>query len=205
MTNCILDLDGTLVNTALATVPACIQAARAMGLPERDPGFIRGLIGLPDPELFRQLYPECGDADRRELDSRVIVLERDIITGLGESFLYPGVLDVLETLRSRGCALALASAATPHHMDLCMAVTGLGPYFPVRRYGSGEKAAMVRDIIAGQPGRWLMAGDRAGDCRAAHGSGIPAAWTAYGFGPESEGALFDFRLDRFGDIADLLT
>src|SRR3546814_19283897 len=85
------------------------HALQAMGRASPDDAALRRLIGPPTFETFATLL---GD-DVRAVDECVpLYREPYDETGLFQSHLYPGVIDILDALQALGCRLFLATSKT---------------------------------------------------------------------------------------------
>src|SRR3546814_8729196 len=83
------------------------HALQAMGRASPDDAALRRLIGPPTFETFATLL---GD-DVRAVDECVhLYREHYGETGLFQSHLYPGVIDMLDALQALGCSLFLATS-----------------------------------------------------------------------------------------------
>ncbi len=205
MRSLILDMDGTLVNTALATVPACTIVSRRLGLKVHDEDFVRGLIGWPDMVMFRKMYPQANNKTLERYFIEVVKEEKLIIGKLGSKMLFEDAYDTLTKLKGNGFFLVLASTATDHHMNVCMEATQIGKFFETRKFGHYDKKIMIEEILEEYPGRsWIMVGDRIIDKRAVEAFGIPAVYASYGFGSEEEGEVFDFYIEKPSDILEVI-
>lgn len=201
--NIILDMDGTLVNTAKITVPSCQEAARKFGFTEKNSETISLLIGWPGLEFYKRLYPEASYSNIIKYAEEVEVLEKQYIKKLGRDFLYNGVWDLLMNLKSEGCFLALASTGDTAHVETSLSSTGLYPFFDILKYDHADKPKMVKEIVDfRETGEFLILGDRFFDARAGKENHIRTVHAGYGFGSIDEGNEFDVVVN---DPSDLLT
>jgi phosphoglycolate phosphatase len=194
--NIIFDMDGTLVDTAKATVPVCIQCARELGLPPRDPASIRELIGWSNPEFYFRMYPEIPKELVLHYAAEVEAREARYIQELGRDILFPGMGALLDILKSRDYYLAVASTGSPEHVEVSLRASGIQEFFDIIRCGEPVKIQMVRDIIGkGLKGDWLIVGDKDKDAEAGKENGIVTVGAVYGYGSTGELKMFDFRID----------
>ncbi len=96
----LFDFDGTLLNSVPDILRVAEHAASVLGLPF-DADKMRGLIGLPLADEARILAGERGEQWQEAY--------RSVYTGL-EPELFPGTVEMLETLRSQGCKLAVVTS-----------------------------------------------------------------------------------------------
>ena len=203
--NIIFDMDGTLVDTAKATVPACQAGSRDFALPPLEPIRIRQTIGWANPEFYHRLYPDIDPALREEYGEAVEVYEAAMIRELGQDVLFAGIHELLTALRDRGCQLAIASTGSTEHVDISLAAGGIRDFFAMIGCNQPDKVDMVAAIKKTRPdGRWLLIGDKDKDARAARANGITSVGVRYGFGTETELAQFDYLIAQPLDLLELI-
>ena len=83
----VFDLDGTLLSTLGDLAASCNHALRANGMPERTIDEVRRFVGNGVKKLMERAIPD----------------------GLDTTCPYPGVMEMLESLRSRGKKVAVVS------------------------------------------------------------------------------------------------
>ena len=184
----IFDIDGTLLQSHLITVPAIQETFADFGLALPPVDDIQATFGLPVEEYEAWMASHASPEQAHELVEVTNRRELELIGEAGQ--LYPGVLDTLAALRDAGHALATCSNGSVPYVDEALDAHGLRPFFQVCRcigQGYDGKTAMVRDImehLAARPA--VVVGDREGDIRGAHANGALAIAAAYGFGPPEE-------------------
>lgn len=178
----IFDMDGTLADTAKATIPACLAMAKRNGLPVPAPEVVREAIGIANPDFYYRLFPNI---DRMRIRAYGQQVERDEIAyvhELGQSILFPGISAMLEDLRTLGCALYIASTGDIQHVSTVLACSGIKNKFTDIRCGQPEKVSMVRAIVGDRDkSEWAMIGDRDKDVIAARENGIFAIGAGFGY------------------------
>lgn len=191
----IFDMDGTLADTAKATIGACAEASDHFGLARLDDLHIIRTIGIANPEFYYRLYP---DEDRALIDAygtMVEALEADRVRALGRDILFPGVTGMLHTLRGAGIRLYLASTGGEDHVDVVLRSAGIEDLFDVIACGRPVKIAMVGELIGdADRSEWAMVGDTDKDLEAARGNNILAIAAAYGYCPEQAWPRYDRTL-----------
>lgn len=203
--NIIFDMDGTLVDTAKATVPACMAGSRDFALPPLEPVRIRQTIGWANPEFYHRLYPDIDPDQQERYGDAVEAYEAAMIRELGQDVLFAGVLELLNALQDRGCHLAIASTGSTEHVDISLAAGGIRDFFSIVGCNQPDKEEMVAVIKQACPdGRWLLIGDKDKDARAARANGIVSVGVRYGFGTETELAQFDHLIARPLDLLVLI-
>lgn len=104
--------------------------------------------------------------------------------------LYPGIVDVIEFLRTRGCKLALFTGKGVHTTTITLQEFGLQQYFDYVVTGNDvvnhkPSAEGIRNIIqqfAFKPEEFLMVGDSVSDVKASREAGVKMAavlWDSY--------------------------
>lgn len=116
----IFDFDGLIVDTETATLDAWRLVHGEDGL-AGDPGVLRSVVGHVDVEVdLWTAYPAAHD--RAALEARFLVHARRLC---GEAAVLPGVLELLDTARAAGLALAVASNSSHRHVAGHLASRGL--------------------------------------------------------------------------------
>jgi phosphoglycolate phosphatase len=190
----IFDLDGTLVDPAGGITDGIAAALQGLGLPVPGQDLLEAMIG---PKLSDSLLNVAGVPAER-LDE-VIRRYREyyVATGIGQSRLYPGVREVLESFVAAGRPIAvatqkpegLARAVLEYH-----AVHGLFQGI----HGSADDESAVDGVPVGKTEiiaaalkdlgtqHALMVGDRAQDVAGAIANGLDCIGVAWGFAPDGE-------------------
>jgi len=209
----IFDIDGTLLQAHLITVPAVQRTFADYGLPIPDAEGIVSFFGRPVEEYHAWLAERCPPDLSDEVIQATDKRELELIGTEGE--LYPGVVDALTRLRYQGHVTASCSNGPEDYVDEALDAHGLRPLFDVslcRGMGYESKGEMVRRIMAqyglsdGEPGFGsriaVVVGDRRDDVTAAHENGAFAIGAAYGFGSQEELAGADATVDEPCAIPD---
>ena len=184
----IFDIDGTLLQTELVTVPAVQQAFAAYGLKTPSREAICAFFGKPVEAYEAWLESQCPASQAAAVVAKANALELRFIGEFGK--LYPGVPECLSSLTGEGYVLALCSNGPEPYVREVVEAHGLRRFVAaVRARGAGyrDKAEMVGTLLSElQPQRFALVGDRREDIEAAHahtGFGIAAT---YGFGSPEE-------------------
>ena len=189
----IFDMDGTLIDTAKATIPACQAIARQLNMPVARPEDIKKTIGWSEQEFYQKLYPSQDSQLLKQYGALVEACEAQLIQELGADLVFPGIFDLLDDLTAKGHFLAIASTGSVSHVDVVMRSTGLLQYFQIIKCDEPVKTAMVSHIIeTKKDGRWLMIGDKSKDATAAAENGIESIGVQFGYGTADELRLFTY-------------
>jgi len=122
---CLLDCDGTLVDSQSAIVSSMAKAFSAHGCPEPDAEAVRRVVGLPLRAAIAQLLPESEAAASGPIaesySAAFAGLRRD---GAVNEPLYPGAREALAALDADGWLLGIATGKS--HRGLVATLAGHG-------------------------------------------------------------------------------
>lgn len=212
----VVDLDGTMIDSAPDIAYATQVALQRLGLPAVDQADVRKWIGngaaalvkramtgemhpAAEPERLEQALAEYFDAYSAHLFERGAV--------------FPGVFEGLRRLKQEGYALACVTNKNSRFTRPLMDVTGLGQYMDF--VGSGDdferhkpdplpllKTAEYFDV---EPARSVMVGDSINDIEAGRAAGFMSVLVSYGYigdyRPEDLGA--DRVVDNLNEVPGL--
>lgn len=197
----LLDLDGTLSESAPGITGSLVAAYRDLELPVPDAATLRSFVGPPLTASFRangvpeSLVDDLLAAYRRHYDAG----------GLRDTRVYPGVVDALHALRAAGCTLVLATSkprvrALPvcEHLGLDTLLDGV--FAAPDDDASTSKADVVAAALVGRSSA-VMVGDRVFDVDGAHANGIPCVAVAWGYAEPGELADADALVEDAADLA----
>ena len=184
----IFDIDGTLLQTDLVTVPAVQRTFADYGLPEPDVETICSFFGQPVEDYLDWLASLCPpDLAPRVVDA---TNKRELELIGQEGRLYPGVREVLTELERDNYVLAISSNGPEDYVDEFLDAHGVRAFFEVIRTRGAKydgKVAMVKEILETVRARpVIVVGDREDDVAAAHANGALAIAALYGFGTPDE-------------------
>lgn len=181
----IFDWDGTLMDSA-QHITHCMRAAiLEIGAEPRTDEQIRNIIGLGLEEAVLGLYK---GADERFIQQVAEVFrEHFLFKDKTPSPLFEGVGDVLETLRSTGYQLAIATGKSRRGLDKVLSDTDLNGFFPVTRCAdetfSKPHPQMLDEVLMDynlSPHHALMIGDSVYDLQMANNIKMDALAVSYG-------------------------
>ena len=165
----IFDLDGTISDPAQGIRCSINYALSHFGYPEVGAGAIAAYIGPPIDDSFRSITGSGGDAHVLELVAKF--RERYVEIGFSENELYPGVVDALLELRSRGHRLAVCTSKRVDIAEKILAMFEIWHYFDFVSGGDVgiAKTDQLADVVSRERiGPYaMMIGDRSQDVRAA--------------------------------------
>lgn len=201
----LLDLDGTLLDSAATITRALARAAADYGH-AYDAAALRRFVGPPVRDTLAELVPDAP------VDEAVAHYRALYATTMREAPLFDQTLPVLDGLARLGLPLAVATSKRQvhahelldHHglVDRFLAICGAG-----EADANADKAAVVADALdrLGTAGadlsRPLMVGDKIHDVEGAARHGVQTVVVAWGYGGPTERAR---ALTTATDPSDLL-
>ena len=213
----LLDLDGTLLDTAPEIAAAAADMLSELGLDPVDPLRVREFIGKGIPhQVRRTLEASLGRApDERRVGSAMEGFFFHYAKRNGRmSKPYPGVLEGITELRAKGFALACVTNKTAQFTIPLLEATGLAGFFPVVVSGDTmPKKKPAPDPLLeacrrlGIPAlEALMIGDSRNDALAARAAGCPVLLVPYGYteGEDVQGIDCDGIVRSLLHVAGLL-
>ncbi|BDB27542.1 phosphoglycolate phosphatase, bacterial [Cupriavidus sp. TA19] len=210
----LIDLDGTLVDSAPDIVEAANRMLADLGSPPLPFDTVAGFIGRGVPNLVLRVLETArlavAPADAEALFHR----HYDDTNGrLGSVF--PGVEAGLAALRREGYRLACVTNKPRALAAPLLAMTGLAPYLEV--LVAGDSIAQMKPhpeplrhacrLLDVDPAQGVLVGDSPVDVAAARAAGMPVCLVRYGYaGPGGPGALgADALVDSMEGLPALLT
>ncbi|MFT4198574.1 MAG: phosphoglycolate phosphatase [Pseudoxanthomonas sp.] len=196
----ILDLDGTLVDSAADIAEAVNRTLSDWGLRAFDLATITGWIGEGSRQLITDAMRAAGS--QADIDAVMPGFLRHYGETAPRGRAYPGVADTLAALRARGVRLAVCTNKPGQFVRPLLAARGLLDFFDAGivagdTLAERKPSALPLLHLAAQaglaPARCVMVGDSESDARAAHAAGMPLVLVRYGYRKrldlESAGAL----------------
>lgn len=185
----LFDLDGTLTDSGEGIINCAILALEHFGLPIPSREKLRIFVGPPLNETF---LAHGVPADRIE-EAIAVYRSRYVPIGKFENTPYPGIRELLETLKTQGHSLYVATSK-PEAMSVeILEHFGLAKYFTQICGASldlsrSTKEAVIAHLLAqnGRSDNMVMVGDTKFDILGAKAHGIPAIGVSWGYGSVSE-------------------
>ncbi|HEY9107483.1 MAG TPA: phosphoglycolate phosphatase [Roseateles sp.] len=186
---CMLDLDGTLVDTMGDFVVVLGRMLSDLGLPGVTRDFIEHTIGKGGEHLVRTTLAHAGGAP--ELFAQAWPLYQRLYADVnGEhAAVYPGVVEGLERLRGLGIPLAVLTNKPGAPARELLKRKGLAGYFS-HVFGGDDFARKKPDplpliktceALGTPPSATWIVGDSRNDAEAAHAAGCPLILVTYGY------------------------
>lgn len=188
----LLDLDGTVINSAPGITNSVKYALVKSGAPVPPYEVLRGFIGPPLEDGFCEI---CG-FDRQKAQKAVkYYREYYSKTGIFECSVYKGVPELLSSLYSAGKCLILATSKPEIYAGRILEHFSLKKYFCfIAGATLDNKRSSKSDVIAyavekngiADKRAAVMIGDRHHDIDGAKNNGISSVGVLYGFGNRAE-------------------
>jgi phosphoglycolate phosphatase len=188
----LLDLDGTLVDSAAGIYASCRAALQSLGHSPPPLLEVAGLIGPPIEEIMRVLLAQYGD-DR--VAEGVIAYRADYSErGLFGSSLYHGIPEALADVKQAGARLIIATSKRRKFAVRIIDHVGLADLFE-DIHGSedggalDDKPELLAYIVARHalaPNECVMVGDRRHDVMGARSNGMRSIGVLWGYGTREE-------------------
>ena len=187
-----IDLDGTLIDTAPDLAASANAMLQDLGLPIHDEAKVATWIGNGISRLVKRALTDDMDADPEpELFARAFPLFQDHYGRLliARSRPYPGVVEGLETLQVTGYELVcITNKAEVFTLPLLEGL-GLNGYFKLvisgdslpRRKPDPLPLLHACEFFSITPDQGVLVGDSVNDTEAARAAGMPVICVTYGY------------------------
>ncbi len=187
-----IDLDGTMLDTARDLASAANLMLDELGLPEVDPGTIETFIGKGVANLVRRTLAEStGDAPSEAYFEKALeIYEARYGAVLSrESRPYPGVVEGLEKMKASGFRLACVTNKVERFTLPLLKDTGLYDFFDIVLSGDSlpRKKPDPMPLLHAcghfgiEPSEMLLIGDSINDVQAARAAGCAIFCVPYGY------------------------
>ncbi|AER21758.1 TPA: HAD family hydrolase [Streptococcus suis] len=187
----LFDLDGTLTDSGQGILNSVAYALEKMGIEEPDTANLNRFIGPPLYESFSRFYQLSPEDTQSAVDAfRVYFKEK----GMFENQLYPGIIPLLEELRTAGKTLVIATSKPEIFAKQILEHFGIAHYFDVIAGASLDSSRISKADVIGYainqleafPKQAVMIGDREHDIEGARMHQLPAIGVLYGYGNKQE-------------------
>ena len=185
----LFDLDGTLTDSGDGIINCAIPALKHFGLPIPSREELRVFVGPPLHETFQRF----GVPSDRTDEAIRVYRSRYIPTGMFENTPYPGIKELLETLKKENYTLYVATSKPEEMSVTILERFGLAPYFDRICGASIDSSRSTKDAViaylleqSGAKEDMVMVGDTKYDVLGAKAHGIPAIGVSWGYGSADE-------------------
>ena len=181
----LFDLDGTLTDSGEGIINCATLALEHFGLPVPDRKTMRVFVGPPLHETFVKF----GVPEDKAEEAVQVYRSRYVTVGKFENVPYPGISDLLETLKNQGHKLLVATSKPEALSIEIMEHFDIAKYFDRICGASLDRSRSSKeDVIAYLLEEYracenmIMVGDTAFDVMGAAAHGIPTIGVAWGYG-----------------------
>ena len=181
----LFDLDGTLTDSGEGIINCAILALQHFGLPIPERKTLRVFVGPPLHETFIKFGVPADKAD----EAVAVYRSRYIPIGMFENAPYPGIRELLETLKAQGHRLYVATSKPEWMAEEILKKFQLDSYFDLicgatMDTSRTEKSQVIAYLLeqAGDASNAIMVGDTKYDVIGAAAHGIPTVGVAWGYG-----------------------
>ena len=190
--NILFDLDGTLTDPGTGITNSVAYALARWNIHVEDRRTLYRFIGPPLQDSFREYY---GFSPEEALKAVDVYREYFREKGLYENEVYPGVEDMLKTLKAQGKTLILATSKPEEFAIRILKHFGLDGYFTVMAGATMEPSRSKKgDVIAyalhtagvSDLTKAVMIGDREHDIIGAKQNGLDSIGVLFGYGDREE-------------------
>ena len=185
----LFDLDGTLTDSGEGIINCATLALRHFGLPIPAYKDMRTFVGPPLRDSFIRFGVPADQAD----EAIRVYRSRYIPTGMFENTPYPGIRELLETLRAEGYTLYVATSKPEEMSVTILEKFDLAKYFHRICGASIDSSRSTKDAViayllesSGAKEDMVMVGDTKYDILGAKAHGIPAIGVGWGYGKVEE-------------------
>lgn len=210
----IVDLDGTMIDTLgdfVVALNCMLDELRLPGIARPD---IERMIGKGSEHLVLSVLAHVGGSSG-QFPAAWDAYQRHYLAINGQhAELYPGVLDGLELLRSRGFKLACLTNKPTNFALPLLAAKGLDGFFAVvfggdafeRKKPDPLPLLKTCEALSSLPTETLMIGDSSNDAAAARSAGCPVLLVTYGYnhGEPVRAVDADGFVDSLAELARLV-
>ena len=181
----LFDLDGTLTDSGEGIINCAIYALEHYNLPIPSREELRVFVGPPLTDTFMKFGVKPEDA----VDAVEKYRERFIPIGMYENKLYPGIPELLETLRAEGHILCIATSKPESMAREILRYFDIAKFFhyicgATLDHSRDTKEQVISYLMSQCQSEypWVMVGDTAFDVIGAKAHNIPAIGVSWGYG-----------------------
>jgi len=210
----IIDLDGTLMDTAGEISAAMARTLDELKLPRVPAREVETMIGRGVSKLVERVLARIG-ARHLDLDATVARFEAHYAQTVGTSaVLFPGAMEGLARLDQAGLSLALVTNKPRFFTEQLLARAQVARFFAaivagddgVKKKPAGDMLEAACRAMGSAPAATLMVGDSDNDVAAARAAGCPVWCVPYGYneGRPAETLACDRLVASIAEAAALL-
>lgn len=183
------DLDGTITDSGEGIMNCAALALEHFGIAVPSREEMRVFVGPP----LDQTFIRFGIPADKTSEAIEVFRSRYAPVGIFENHPYPGIREMLQTLRSQSHRLFIATSKPEEMANRVLDMFGLSAYFELicgadLKGGRSEKSQVIAYLleISGGVENTVMVGDTAYDVIGASRHGIPTIGVSWGYGKETD-------------------
>lgn len=211
----VIDLDGTLIDTAGDLAAAANRMLAELGRPQVELSIIRGFIGNGVKELVRRTLCLMGEPSNELVNEAFAIYMKHYSEHLHDtSRPYPGVLETMEALQRQGRVLGCITNKRDELTQPLLKALGLHHFFEIilagdtlpKRKPDPLPLLHASQVLGISVEEMLLVGDSRNDTEAAFGAGMPVACVTYGYNGDQDVRELnpDAVIERFDELPALL-
>jgi phosphoglycolate phosphatase len=192
----LLDLDGTIVDSAPGITATLAYTFERLGLPVPPPSELVAWVGPPILEAFRE---RAGMSEQEAWRALGVYRERYREIGVYDATVYPGMRETIEAVHAAGLPLSLATSKPESLARAILEREGLvGEFDELTGASEDERRSAKADVVeealrrlaarGADLARPVLVGDRHHDVEGAAAHGVPTIFVAWGYGAPAEAA-----------------
>jgi len=195
----LVDLDGTISDSAPGILESLTLTFQKMGLPVPDHATLMSFVGPPIMDTFRVAMGMDEEQAERAL---AVYREHYFSHGALDSAMFPGMDVVLRTLHEAGVPISTATSKPETPATYILEHYRLTGYIDVITGASDDEVRSAKaDVVAEalrrldargfDTSRPVLVGDRSHDVEGAAAHGVPVVFAEWGYGApeEAEGTI----------------
>ena len=187
----LFDLDGTLIDSAPGVAWSLNKALEAEGRAALSVDRVKDLVGKGAVYLVADALKDTGgmidDAHRDRVKDAFLRIYAE--NPIQDTIVFPGVFDVLQSLKAAGVPMALCTNKPKITTMPVLDAFGLTPYFPVilcgdeveHRKPDGRHVLDTIKALGTDPAFAVMVGDSENDILAAQDASVPTICVSFGY------------------------
>lgn len=200
----IFDLDGTLTDSAPGILDCVSYALGQLGYPLPEEKQLRRFLGPPLMESFTKI---CGLSKEQAIEAQGVYRKRYHHEGYLNNSVYPGIRQLLQTLKNAGVYLAVATHKPLKPSLKILEAFHLLHYFDTIAGPDEDESPTKGELILRANPKGLsaiMIGDRYLDAEGASQAGIQSVAVLYGYGKREEFIQADYFAETVEDLYDII-
>jgi len=210
----LFDVDGTLLDSRWSIVTAMTLAYEASGLPPPSPDSIKHIVGLSLAEAISTMTPELGPEWRRVIGESYRNAYMTLDAGARKREpLFPGVVEVLNTLDEAGLLLGVVTGKSRAGLDAVLKRHDLADRFVTLQTSDNMPSKPAPDLVlkalretGAEALDTVVVGDTSHDILMAKNAHVRTVGVTWGFHERSvlEEAGADRLADDASDLPELI-